>query len=235
MLSEDILDKYHRAGKIAAKVREEMKRITKERMPIIEICEKAEEIIRKSGGKPAFPCNVSVNEIAAHYTSPPHDKRKIPDGAIVKIDIGVQIDGYIADTAVTVCFNPEYEVMVRTAEKALERAIKIIRPGLSTSRLGSEIQKVIENHGFKPVSNLTGHQVGRYLIHTGKSLPNVSHFSINKIHAGEVCAIEPFVTLRDAKGMVENSPEEYIFRFVKSKSFKETETKRLLKFIETNF
>ncbi|MEM2111394.1 MAG: type II methionyl aminopeptidase [Candidatus Bathyarchaeia archaeon] len=235
MLSEDVLEKYHCAGNIAAKVREEMRKITKEGMPIIEVCEKTEELIRKFGGKPAFPCNVSVNEIAAHYTSPPNDKKVVPEGSLVKIDIGVHVDGYIADTAVTVCYNPEYESMVRSAEEALERAIKIMRPGLSISHLGSEIQKVIQSHGFKPVSNLTGHQIGRYTIHTGKSLPNVAHSSINKIQAGEVCAIEPFVTLREAKGVVENSPESYIFRFIKSKSVKEAEVKQLMRFIETNF
>jgi methionyl aminopeptidase len=57
---------------------EEIKNFVREDMPIIEVCEKAERLIRKKGGKPAFPCNVSINEIAAHYTSPPNDKSKIP-------------------------------------------------------------------------------------------------------------------------------------------------------------
>jgi len=235
MFAEKVLENYQRAGEIAAKIREEMKRVTREGMQIIEICEKVEKMIKKMGGRPAFPCNVSVNEIAAHYTSPPSDEKKIPEDAIVKIDIGVHVDGYIADTATTVCFNPEYEDMVRTAEEALETAIKVIHPGLLTSQFGSEIQKVIESHGFKPVSNLTGHQIGRYMIHVGKSLPNISHSSINKIRVGEVYAVEPFVTLKDAAGRVENSPETYIFRFVKHKSLKQSETKRLLKFIETSF
>ncbi len=235
MLAEKTLESYRCAGEIASKVREEVKHATREGMPIIQVCEKVEKTVRKMGGKPAFPCNVSVNEVAAHYTSPPGDKRRIPEGAIVKVDIGVHVDGYIADTATTVCFDSEYEGMIRAAEKALETAVKTIRPGLSTSRLGSEIQKTIETHGFKPISNLTGHQVGRYMIHTGKSLPNVSHFSMNKIKAGEVYAIEPFVTVKKAAGKVKNSPEEYILRFVKRKSVKDPESKRLLRFIETRF
>ncbi|NIM45446.1 MAG: type II methionyl aminopeptidase [Nitrososphaeria archaeon] len=235
MLAEKTLESYRRAGEIASKVREEVKHATREGMPIIQVCEKVEKMVRKMGGKPAFPCNVSVNEVAAHYTSPPGDKRRIPEGAIVKVDIGVHVDGYIADTATTVCFDSEYEGMIRAAEKALETAVKTIRPGLSTSRLGSEIQKTIETHGFKPISNLTGHQVGRYMVHTGKSLPNVSHFSMNKIKAGEVYAIEPFVTVKKAAGKVKNSPEEYILRFVKRKSVKDPESKRLLRFIETRF
>jgi len=235
MLAEDVLDKYHRAGEIAAKVREEMKKTAKEGMLILHICEKAEGMIRSLGGKPAFPCNVSVNEVAAHYTSPVGDERRVPEGSIVKIDVGVHVDGYVVDTATTVCFDPEYESMVQAAEKALETAIRVIRPGLSTSELGSEIQRVIEGYGFKPISNLTGHQVGRYTIHAGKSLPNISHFSLNKIGAGDVYAVEPFVTLTDAAGRVEDSPEAYIYRLVKRKPLKMAEARRLLRFIETEY
>jgi len=235
MLAQDVMRKYQRAGEIAAKVREEMKVTARVGMPIIEVCEKAEEKIRHLGGQPAFPCNVSVNEIAAHYTSPPSDEKRIPERALVKIDVGVHVDGYIADTATTVCFDPEYEDMVRTAEKALGAAVHSIRAGLSTSRLGSEIQTVIEQCGFKPISNLTGHQVGRYMIHTGKSLPNVSHFSLSKIGVGNVYAIEPFVTVKDAVGRVEDSPETYIFRLARRKPTRQAETKRLLKFIEARF
>jgi methionyl aminopeptidase len=235
MLAKDVIGKYRRAGEIAARVREKMKSRTREGMLIRQLCEKAEEMIRNMGGKPAFPCNISVNEIAAHYTSPPSDEKTIPEGAVVKIDIGVHVDGYIADTATTVCFNSEYEDMVYTSERALETAIKTIHPGLPTSQLGSKIQRVIELHGYKPVSNLTGHQVGRYVVHTGKSLPNVAHPSLGKIRAGDVYAIEPFVTLKDADGRVEDRPEAYIFRFVKRKPSKLVEARNLLKFVETRF
>ncbi len=234
-LSKEILEKYEEAGRIASKVREQMRRIVKEGMPIIQICEKAEETIRRMGGKPAFPCNVSVNEVAAHYTSPPGDERTIPKGSIVKVDIGVHVDGYIADTAVTICFNPEYEDMVQTSQVALETAIRTIRPGIFTSELGSKIQNVIENRGFKPISNLTGHQIGRYMIHTGKSLPNVSHISLRKIHEGEIYAIEPFVTTIEGEGRVVEGNETYIFRFLKRKKLRLKESKNLSRFIEKNF
>ena len=102
-------------------------------MPIIDVCEKVEGMTRQKGGKPAFPCNVSINEVAAHYTSPPGDDKIIPDKAVVKVDIGVHVDGYIADTATTICFDPEYDDMVDTAEQALARAVEILRPGLFES------------------------------------------------------------------------------------------------------
>ena len=232
---EEVFQKYQRAGKIAREVREEMRRTVREGMPIIDLCEKAESLIRKRGGKPAFPCNVSVNEIAAHYTSPPQDKRTIPENSIVKVDIGVHVDGYIADTAVTVCFNPEYGDLANTAEEALKKAVKILRPGLFISRFGSTIQKTIKTRGFKPISNLTGHLIGRYVIHVGKSLPNVFNISTSRVKVGEIYGVEPFVTVAEAAGRVENGKEAYIFRYLKHKSLKDPYAKRLLNHIRKNF
>jgi methionyl aminopeptidase len=234
-IPEEVFRKYRRAGKITREVREEMRITVREGMPIIDICEKAESLIRKKGGKPAFPCNVSVNEIAAHYTSPPQDKRTIPENSIVKIDIGVHVDGYIADTAATVCFNPEYDDLVNTAKEALKKAVEILRPGLSTSRFGSTIQKTIKTRGFKPVSNLTGHLIGRYVIHAGKSLPNVFHISTSRVKEGEIYGVEPFVTVAKAAGRVENGKEAHIFRYLKHRSLKDPYAKRLLSHIRKNF
>lgn len=234
-LPDDVAKKYRMAGKIAAEVRLQTKRIVSEGMPIIEICEKTEALIRRKGGKPAFPCNVSINEIAAHYTSPPSDRKTVPAGSLVKVDIGVHVDGYIADTAITICFNPEYDNLVSAAEDALQLAVKTIRPGIFVSRLGAKIQKQIESHGLKPIANLTGHQIGRYMIHTGRSLPNVSHLSTSRVNTGEVYATEPFVTLKNAAGKVEGSKEAYIFRFVKQKSLKNESTKKLCDYIVRNF
>jgi methionyl aminopeptidase len=234
-IPEEAFQKYVKAGRIAAKVREQMRRIVSEGMRIIDICEKAESLIRESGGKPAFPCNVSINEVAAHYSSPPQDKRIVPENSIVKVDIGVHVDGYIADTAVTVCFNPDYENLMRAAEDALETALKLLRPGLSIAKFGSTIQKSIEMQGFKPVSNLTGHQIGRYLVHSAKALPNVFHLSMSKVRVGEVYGVEPFVTMPNAAGRVRSAKEAYIFRFVKRKSLKAEHAKQLLSYIEKNF
>jgi methionyl aminopeptidase len=234
ILEED-LQKYKRAGKIAREVREEVKRTVKEGMPIIDICEKVEQLTRKKGGKPAFPCNVSVNEVAAHYTSPPKDKQNIPERSIVKVDIGVHVDGFIADTATSICFDPEYADMVNTAEKALEKAVEILQPGLSIARFGSAIQKVIKTRGFKPISNLTGHLIRRYVIHAGKSLPNVFNLSTSRIKGGEIYGVEPFVTVVNAAGKVENLREAHIFRYAKSKSLKNPEAQLLLDYIRKNF
>jgi methionyl aminopeptidase len=232
---KDALEKFKLSGGILRETREEIKHFVREGMPIIDVCEKAETLIKKKGGKPAFPCNVSINEIAAHYTSPPDDQTKIPEKSIVKVDIGAHVDGYVADTAVTICFNPEYDNLVKTAELALERAVESIGPDMSTSKLGTIIESTIKSRGFKPISNLTGHSVGRYLVHAGTSLPNVSQLLSSRLKVGGVYAVEPFVTVPNAIGKVENEDQSTIFRFVKSRSQKNPHAKQLLKYIEESF
>jgi methionyl aminopeptidase len=232
---KEALEKFRASGKILRETREEMRSFVRENMPIVQVCEKAEALILEKGGKPAFPCNVSINEVAAHYTSPPNDERKIPEKAVVKVDIGVHVDGYVTDTAFTACFNPEYRSMQIAAEHALQAAIENVHADMPTSKIGAIIEKNIKNRGFKPIANLTGHSVGRYLIHAGTSIPNVMQISFGKVKAGEVYAIEPFVTLPDAVGRVENSSEVTIFRLVKAKPVKNSHAKQLLKFIEENF
>jgi methionyl aminopeptidase len=232
---EEALKKLRLSGRILRETREELKSFVREKMPIIEVCEKAEKLIREKGGKPAFPCNVSINEIAAHYTSPLNDKKTIPKNSLVKVDIGAHVDGYVTDTAVTICFNQEYRDLVNAAEQALKTAIDAIRPGMPTSTLGALIEKTIKSRGFKPISNLTGHQVGRYLVHAGTSLPNIAHVSLSKLRLGETYAIEPFVTFPNAAGKVENSEEVNIFRLLKHKSLKNPHAKKLLRHIEENF
>ena len=232
---EEALEKFRLSGKILRESREEMKQLVREGMPAIEVCEKAEKLIREKGGKPAFPCNVSINEVAAHYTSPPNDQLTIPEKSVVKVDMGVHVDGYVTDTAFTACFNPEYSSMKTAAEQALAEAIENIHGDMATSQIGLIIERTIKNRGFKPISNLTGHSVGRYLIHAGTSIPNVMQVSFGKVKTGEIYAIEPFVTLPNAVGRIENSPQTTIFRLVKAKSVKNPHTKQLLKHIEENF
>jgi len=235
LYDKEALEKFKLSGKILKEAREEMRNHVEVGMPIIDVCEKAEALIRKKGGKPAFPCNVSINEVAAHYTSPPGDNGTIPKNSVVKVDMGVHVDGYVTDTAFTACFNPEYISMVETAEAALKVAIETMQADVSPSKIGGVIENTIKNRGFKPIQNLTGHSVGRYLIHAGTSIPNVHQVSFTKFKAGEVYAIEPFVTTREAGGAVEDYPQKTIFRLVKTKSAKTANAKQLLKFIEENF
>jgi methionyl aminopeptidase len=125
--------------------------------------------------------------------------------------------------------------MANAAEQALKTVIENIHGEMALSKIGSLVETTIKNRGFKPISNLTGHSVGRYLIHAGTSIPNVAQVSLSKVKAGEVYAIEPFVTLPDAVGRVDDGPQTTIYRLLKTKSVKNESAKKLLKHIETNF
>jgi len=226
---------YFKAGEIASKVRDMSKNIVHEGMSVLELCEKIEKAIIDLGGNPAFPCNIGINEIAAHYTSPINDPLRLPKSSIVKIDIGVHVNGYIADTAITVCFNQELSSLIMAVEESLDKAIKNLKPGIRNSEIGFIIQKTINDYGFKPIRNLTGHSIERYTLHAGKSIPNISTLTSTKIKTGEVYAIEPFATLSNGAGRVNDLDKAYIFKYVKEKGTKSQVAKQLIKYIKENF
>jgi len=191
-----------KAGYIASRVREKTRSYIEVGRPVIEICDFVEDNIKKLGGAPAFPCNVDIDRVAAHYTSPLGDPTVITDGTLVKVDIGVHIEGYIADTAVTICLEPRHTAMVEAAEAGLEAAIKMVRAGVAASDIGAAIERAIKSRGFTPIRNLTGHRMSRYIVHAGQSIPNIGGTNGPRLAQGEVYAIEPFAVPRDAAAQV---------------------------------
>src|SRR5436309_6174701 len=201
----------------------------------LRICDELEQKMRDQGGRPAVPVNVGINEVAAHYTSPPGDTLTIPSSCLAKIDFGVQVDGYVTDTSVTVSFEPRLEPLVQAADEALGNAIRTFKPGVKLSEIGRVVQSTIQKYGLRQISNLTGHKIERYTIHAGKSVPNVGGMNGTRIEEGEVYAIEPFTTLAKAAGAVVNGTSAYIYRFVKPKGATSEDSKKVLAFIQANF
>lgn len=210
MLPEEDVKKYLEAGRIARRVIALALDTVEEGASLLEVAEKLEGEIYRSGAMPAFPVNISLNWVAAHYSPGIRDTTTIPGKSIVKIDVGVHVDGRIADAAFTVSFNPEHQRLVEASREALKEAESMFRPGTSLRDVGRIIQRVIERFGYKPVSNLSGHKVDVYKLHAGKSVPNVVSFTFAKILEGEVYAIEPFAT--NGEGYVVESGESNIFR-----------------------
>ena len=224
-----------KAGGIASKVREEARSFVEVGKPLVEICDFVEGRIRDLGGAPAFPCNVDVDQVAAHYTSPAGDSSVVVDGSLVKVDIGVHVDGYIADTAVSVCLDPRHDGMVEAAEAGLDAALKMVRAGARSSDIGASIERAIRGRGFAPIRNLTGHRMARYVVHAGQSIPNVSGAMGHRLKAGEVYAIEPFSVPPRAAGMVTDGPPGNIYRFQKKRRVRSDEARRMLRFIQSEF
>ena len=226
---------YINAGKIAAEVRENARKKNWVGKTVFEICEEIESEIIKRGAKCAFPVNTSLNEVAAHYTAEPDDQKTILETDLVKIDLGVQINGYIADTAVTVCYDPRYDSLVNAAEDALQNAMSMIKIGVKASDIGRIIEKTIRQLGFKPIVNLSGHSLDQYTIHAGKSIPNIWSIGSFSLSGNTAYACEPFVTLEKGLGIVREGKIKNIFALVSRKKTKNSEADEMLDFIWENF
>lgn len=212
MLDEEALDRLRQAGRVARRALEEACRLVRESALVIEICEAVENLIRLEGARPAFPCNIGINDVAAHYTSPPGDQLRIPPRSLVKVDVGVSLDGYIADTAATVALAPELEPLSEAARIALQEAIRVMRAGIPVSRVGLAVQEAAHRLGYKPIRNLTGHEIRRYQLHAGTSIPNVGGVCSGRLERGHVYAVEPFLTTARGAGEVVSGRLATIFR-----------------------
>ena len=232
---------YKKSGKIASKVRKDAVNYVKEDMKVLDLVEFVENEIVELGGGIAFPCNVSVNEITAHYTSPAGDENIIKSGDVVKIDLGAHIDGYIADTAVSVLVGediPEelrekHENVILASQEGLENGISTIRAGVEIGKVGEIIEKAINDRGFNPISNLAGHSIDQWILHAGLSIPNIKENNPHKLEEGDVLAIEPFAT--DGVGKVTDMNETYIFKFLIDRPLRLLHAKRALKIIKDEY
>ena len=193
---------YLKAGKIAAGVRENVRKKYHVGSTLFEICESVEAQIRSMNGQPAFPVNTSLNEIAAHYTAEPNDATVVREGDVLKIDIGVHIDGYIADTAVT-CSDQS-----RTASQAAEAALDVpcvCKGQKDGSRHRQGVEATITTFGFRPIRTLAA-------IRSTVTITPASRYQISG-RAGlrlrllqSAFAIEPLVTTRRTGGATRERP-----------------------------
>jgi len=226
---------YLKAGKIAGEVRENVRKKNWIGSTLAEICEYVESEIIKRGAKCAFPVNTSINEVAAHYTAEPNDPKTVSDTDLVKIDLGAQINGYIADTAVTVNYDPQYDSLVQTAEDALQSAMSMIKVGVKSKDVGRKIQNTIMDMGFKPIANLSGHSLDQYTIHAGKTVPNMWSIGSFDFSEDEAYACEPFVTAKNGLGFVRNGKIKNIFALSSRKRTKNDEADKVQEYIWNNF
>jgi len=220
------------AGRIASEVRKYARTIIKKDVPLLEIAEKIEAKIEELGGKPAFPVNLSIDNISAHYT-PSHDDKTLVHG-LLKIDFGVHIDGWIADNAFSIDLenSEENKKLIEASEKALENALKIIKKEFSTDEIGDIISKTIESYGFSPIINLSGHNMGNYKLHSGITIPNVNDHKKIKFEEG-VYAFEPFATT--GSGKVHDGKPSEIYELRETKNVRNPISREVLEFIKKEY
>ncbi|MCU4717193.1 type II methionyl aminopeptidase [Halapricum hydrolyticum] len=230
-LTSEQYEKCREAGEILAEVRDEAAEMVEVGASHLEVAEWAEDRIRELGGEPAFPVNISIDEEAAHAT-PSIDDDSTFGEEMVNLDIGVHVDGWLADTAVTVDLSGHDE-LARASEEALDAAIELVEPGVETGEIGAAVEEVIDGYGFNPVVNLTGHGLGHWEQHTTPNIPNRAVSHSTTLDIGDVVAIEPFAT--DGSGKVSEGGDEEIFALDSEGSVRDRTARKALNQIVEEF
>ncbi|HLD55664.1 MAG TPA: type II methionyl aminopeptidase [Candidatus Nanoarchaeia archaeon] len=221
-------NKIKKAGKIAKEVKDYAKSFIKKDMSLLEIAEKIENKIIELGGKMAFPTNLSINEIAAHYTPAHNDETKAH--GLLKVDLGVHIDGWTADTAFSLDLenSEENKKLIEASQKALDNSIKKAKENVKTSEIGKIISETIESYGFSPIINLSGHEMKQYELHAGITIPNFDD-NKNTIITKGLYAIEPFAST--GNGKIHDGKLSEIYMVINSKNVRSPIAREMLDFI----
>jgi len=230
-LDAEQYEKHREAGEILAQVREEAAEMVEVGVSHLEVAEFAEDRIRELGGEPAFPVNISIDDEAAHATPSADDDSTFGE-EMINLDIGVHVDGWLADTAVTVDLSGNPELAEAPAE-ALKAAVDVVEPGVETGEIGAAIEEVIESYDYNPVVNLTGHGLGHWDQHTDPNIPNRAVSQGTTLEVGDVVAIEPFAT--DGTGKVSEGAEEEIFALERERTVRNRQARQALEQITEEF
>lgn len=226
---DEILNKYREAGRILSSVVNDAVKLVKTGEKLLAVALFVEEEVKKRGAEPAFPCNLSLNDEAAHRTPFAGEETVFTD-EVVKLDAGAHIDGYVADMAVTIDLSGRYEDLKKSAEDALNEVIKIVRAGITTKEIASVIDETISGYGYKPVSDLTGHGLEQYNAHSDPSIPSKHIKDGVTLEYGQVIAVEPFAT--DGIGRTKKSSFVEIYQLIRPRPVRLESMRQLMNEIE---
>lgn len=227
MYTEDELNNFRKAGEITSKAREYGKSLIKVGVKVVDVVDAVDNYIIEQGADLAFPAQISIDNIAAHYGCSYQDDLVFTDDMLVKLDLGAKYDGAIGDTAVSVdlTHDKKYEKLIEASREALNSAIKLVKPGTKISQIGAAIENEIKSRGFKPVRNLCGHGIGINSLHGKPSIPNYDTGEDTKLEEGMTFAIEPFAST--GSGHVAEKGEAEIFSISGKKPIRSPITKNV--------
>ena len=234
-MMEDEYDykKLKDAGKVSRDALEYARKLVKPGAKLLDIAEGLESFMKERGCEMAFPVNLSLNENAAHYTPEFNDQSVVPEGAVLKVDLGARKDAYLTDCAVTISLSDKHAKLVEAAEKALEDAIALVKAGRPVNEIGREIGKVAKSYGFNPIRNLGGHGIEQDELHASIFIPNYDNGDTTALEEGQVIAIEPFITT--GVGAVENGEHLQIFQRISAQMPRPSEGRAVSEFVAKNY
>ena len=231
--NDNYFDNYRKAGNILKTVKEESRKLVTSGYKLVDLVEFIEKKVIEMGGFPAFPCNISINSVAAHYTPNLNTDRVLKSGDYVKVDIGCHIEGCIADTAYTVKVDENDDDLIKATQEALKNAIAAVEPGVKTNYIGKIIEETIKDFNFNPIKELCGHGLKPYILHSGITIPNYNSNVGSKLKEGDTLAIEPFASTK--AGKLKTSEEVYIFKYLQDRPLRDPNSKKLLNVIKQNY
>lgn len=229
---KEAIDKTLKAGRIASEARAYALSIAKKDMLLLELAEKIEAKILELGGKPAFPVNLSIGSVAAHDT-PSHDDTRKAHG-LLKIDLGVHLDGFVADTAIATDLEKSEinKSLIESAQRALDSALNTVSADTQLTQIGAAIEKEIKKHSFVPIHNLSGHSIDQYDLHAGLTIPNYNSGQTETLDDG-LFAIEPFSTT--GSGAVRDGKPSGIYQVRKAGAVRDTFARQVLSYIAEEY
>jgi methionyl aminopeptidase len=226
-LNSDEIEKWRQAGSLASEALQFGKSIIEKKKSMLDVTEEIENYVRDKGGELAFPTNLAINNVGAHWTPSSKSEEKFCEGDLVKLDVGVHIEGYIGDNALTIEIGTDkYRRMIEASREALNKAIEISAAGISVGVIGHAVQETIERYGYRPIANLTGHRIKRYNLHSGVSIPSVRERGGPVLKTGDIVAIEPFVT--DGAGRVGGKRNSNIYHLRQIRNIRDEKATELM-------
>jgi methionyl aminopeptidase len=156
----------------------------------------------------AFPIGLNKNNIVAHFSPYNNDEDILTENDVLKVDIGICLNGYIIDSAKTYYFKPEFEPLISATKDAIVQFYKNAGVDKNLGDLGEIIQETIEsyevqlNNNIYPlysIKDVCGHNILLYTVHGGIAIPNIKINYNKKLEEGMIYAIEPYATTGNGK------------------------------------
>ena len=233
-MNPEEIEKWKTAGKLARNALHFGRDLIEAEKSMLNVTEEIELFVKKNGGELAFPTNLAVNNVGAHWTPSSKSSETFCNGDVVKLDVGVHIDGYIGDNALTLEIgSTNYTKMIEASREALNAAINVTVAGVNVGIIGHAVQDTIEKYGYRPIANLTGHRIKRYNLHSGVSIPSVRERGGPTLNNGDIVAIEPFVT--DGAGRVGGKRNSNIYHLRQIRKVRDEKATELMKEIQDRY
>ncbi|KAG2154559.1 methionine aminopeptidase 2-like protein [Suillus clintonianus] len=240
-----------RAAEVHRQVRQSARKHIRPGMTMTEVANFIEDgsraLVEETGLESGigFPTGLSLNHCAAHYTPNAGDNIVLQSGDVLKIDIGVHVKGRIVDSAFTLNFEPTYDKLIEAVKAATDTGVRESGIDVRLGEIGAAIQETMESYEVevngktypvKSIENLSGHSIGLYQIHGGKSVQLVKNDDPTKMEEGEYFAIETFGSTGRGR-VVESGECSHYAKIIDAPRvpLRLTSAKSLLKSISSNF